>query len=99
MSFGLLKDYGVKTPEGHVAHSAQEAYDIAEKMIGSDLVTKQTGEKGRPCKKVFVVERRYPRREYYFVITMERGAEQFGPVLVGSASGGMNIEEVAETNP
>ena len=30
---------------------------------------------------------------------MERGAEQFGPVLVGSASGGMNIEEVAETNP
>ena len=30
---------------------------------------------------------------------MERGAEQFGPVLVGSASGGMNIEEVAATNP
>ena len=93
-------------------------------MIGGDLVTKQTGEKGRPCKKVFVVERRYPRRkcstkifliytkyysnltrkyfflgEYYFAITMERGAEQFGPVLVGSASGGMNIEEVAATNP
>ena len=37
--------------------------------------------------------------EYYFAITMERGAEQFGPVLVGSASGGMNIEEVAATNP
>ena len=30
---------------------------------------------------------------------MERGAEVFGPVLVGSASGGMNIEEVAETDP
>lgn len=30
---------------------------------------------------------------------MERGAEQFGPVLVGSASGGMNIEEVAATDP
>ena len=30
---------------------------------------------------------------------MERGAEVFGPVLVGSASGGMNIEEVAATNP
>ena len=34
-------------------------------MIGGDLVTKQTGEKGRPCKKVFVVERRYPRREFF----------------------------------
>jgi len=148
LSFGLLKEYGVKTPEGHVAHSAEEAFEIAKKlptpdcvvkaqvlaggrgkgyfkkngvaglqggvkivyspedakilaeqMIGGDLVTKQTGEKGRPCKKVFVVERRYPRREYYFAITMERGAEQFGPVLVGSASGGMNIEEVAATNP
>ena len=35
-------------------------------MIGGDLVTKQTGEKGRPCKKVFVVERRYPRREFIY---------------------------------
>ena len=32
-------------------------------MIGSDLITKQTGEQGRPCEKVFVVERRYPRRK------------------------------------
>lgn len=148
LSFGLLKEYGVKTPEGHVAHSAEEAFeiakrlptpdcvvkaqvlaggrgkgyfrkngvvglqggvkivyspeaarDLAEQMIGGDLITKQTGEKGRPCDKVFVVERRYPRREYYFAITMERGAEVFGPVMVGSASGGMNIEEVAATNP
>jgi len=30
---------------------------------------------------------------------MERGAEVFGPVLVGSAAGGMNIEEVAATDP
>jgi len=37
--------------------------------------------------------------EYYFAITMERGATKFCPVLVGSASGGMNIEEVAATNP
>jgi len=148
LSFGLLKEYGVKTPEAHMAQTAEEAYkiakalptadcvvkaqvlaggrgkgyfrkngekgleggvkivysaedarDLAEQMIGGDLITKQTGEKGRPCSKVMVVERRYPRREYYFAITMERGAEVFGPVLVGSASGGMNIEEVAATNP
>lgn len=148
LSFGLLKEYGVKTPEGHVASTAEEAFEIAknlptpdcvvkaqvlaggrgkgyfrkngvdglqggvkivyspedarsiaEQMLGGDLITQQTGEKGRPCNKVFIVERRYPRREYYFAITMERGAEQFGPVLVGSASGGMNIEEVAATDP
>lgn len=41
-------------------------------MIGKKLFTKQTGEKGRICNQVFICERRYPRREYYFAITMER---------------------------
>jgi len=98
---GYFKKNGEKGMEGGVkiVYSPEDARDIADQMLGCDLVTKQTGEKGRPCQKVFVVERRYPRREYYFAITMERGAEVFGPVLVGSASGGMNIEEVAATNP
>lgn len=41
-------------------------------MIGRKLYTKQTGEAGRICNQVFICERRYPRREYYFAITMER---------------------------
>ena len=48
-----------------IVYSPEDAKILAEQMIGGDLVTKQTGEKGRPCKKVFVVERRYPRREFF----------------------------------
>ncbi|XP_044287597.1 succinate--CoA ligase [ADP-forming] subunit beta, mitochondrial [Varanus komodoensis] len=66
-------------------------------MIGKKLYTKQTGEKGRLCNQVFICERRYPRREYYFAITMERSFQ--GPVLIGSSQGGVNIEDVASENP
>ena len=48
-----------------IVYSPEDAKILAEQMIGGDLVTKQTGEKGRPCKKVFVVERRYPRRKFF----------------------------------
>ncbi|XP_078415598.1 succinate--CoA ligase [ADP-forming] subunit beta, mitochondrial-like isoform X3 [Cetorhinus maximus] len=55
-----------------IVYSPEEARDISSKMIGKKLFTKQTGEKGRICNQVFVCERRYPRREYYFAITLER---------------------------
>lgn len=41
-------------------------------MIGEYLVTKQTGEKGRICNSVMVTERKFPRKEYYFAVMMER---------------------------
>lgn len=50
----------------------EEVRDISSQMIGRKLYTKQTGEAGRICNQVFICERRYPRREYYFAITMER---------------------------
>ena len=53
-------------------HSAVQAKDIAGKMIGHKIFTKQTGEEGRMCAKVMVCERLYSRREYYFAITMDR---------------------------
>uniref|UniRef100_A0AAY4C056 Succinate--CoA ligase [ADP-forming] subunit beta, mitochondrial n=1 Tax=Denticeps clupeoides TaxID=299321 RepID=A0AAY4C056_9TELE len=80
-----------------IVYSPEEARDIASKMIGKKLYTKQTGEGGRICNQVFICERRYPRREYYFAITMERSYQ--GPVLIGSAQGGVNIEDVAAENP
>lgn len=80
-----------------IVFSPDEVESISSKMIGSKLITKQTGEEGRICNSVMVVERRYPRREYYFAITLDRAFG--GPILIGSASGGMNIEEVAEENP
>ncbi|XP_065334352.1 succinate--CoA ligase [ADP-forming] subunit beta, mitochondrial [Cloeon dipterum] len=80
-----------------LVYSPEEAEEIAEKMIGQHLVTKQTGEKGRICNSVMVAERKFPRKEYYFAIMMERAFA--GPVLIASAQGGVNIEEVAAENP
>uniref|UniRef100_UPI00358E1C5E succinate--CoA ligase [ADP-forming] subunit beta, mitochondrial isoform X2 n=1 Tax=Myxine glutinosa TaxID=7769 RepID=UPI00358E1C5E len=80
-----------------IVYSPEEVRDVCTQMIGKKLFTKQTGERGRICNKVLVCERRYPRREYYFAITMERSFS--GPVLVGSSQGGVNIEDVAMENP
>lgn len=55
-----------------LVYTPQEASDIAGKMINQILVTKQTGEAGRICNKVMVAERKFPRREFYFAVMMER---------------------------
>lgn len=80
-----------------IVFSPEEARDVAARMIGKKLFTQQTGERGRICNQVFICERKYPRREYYFAIKMERLFQ--GPVLIGSSQGGVNIEEVAAENP
>uniref|UniRef100_A0A670Z2Q7 ATP-grasp fold succinyl-CoA synthetase-type domain-containing protein n=1 Tax=Pseudonaja textilis TaxID=8673 RepID=A0A670Z2Q7_PSETE len=77
--------------------SPEEAQAAAAGMIGWKLLTKQTGQAGRICQRVLVCERRYLRKEYYFAVALE-GAFQ-GPVLIGSARGGVNIEEVASEEP
>lgn len=74
-----------------------EAVMYAEKMLGSQLVTKQTGAAGRPCNAVYLVERQYLRHEYYFAILMDR--ETSGPIIVASREGGMDIEAVAAEKP
>lgn len=50
----------------------EEAEAVAGKMLGQYLVTKQTGEKGRICNAVMVTERKFPRKEFYFAVMMER---------------------------
>ncbi|XP_035912640.1 succinate--CoA ligase [ADP-forming] subunit beta, mitochondrial isoform X1 [Anopheles stephensi] len=80
-----------------VVFSPQEAEDISGKMINQLLVTKQTGAAGRICNSVMVAERKFPRREFYFAVMMERAFN--GPVLIASSQGGVNIEEVAAENP
>ncbi|KAG9049146.1 hypothetical protein FS837_011065 [Tulasnella sp. UAMH 9824] len=81
----------------HVVDTPEQAQDIASKMIGSKLITKQTGEKGRICNAVMLAERRDPSHEYYVAVLNDRATA--GPVLVASAQGGMNIEEVAAKDP
>jgi len=80
-----------------IVFDANQAKDIATKMIGSKIHTKQTGESGRMVTKVMVCERLYSRREYYFAIVLDR--KHSGPVLLASPQGGMNIEDVARDTP
>ncbi|KAG2023815.1 succinate-CoA ligase [Coprinopsis cinerea AmutBmut pab1-1] len=81
----------------HMVDSAEQAKDFASKMIGSKLITKQTGASGRICNAVMLAERRQPEHEYYVAVLNDRTTQ--GVVLVASAQGGMNIEEVAAKDP
>ncbi|XP_045529873.1 succinate--CoA ligase [ADP-forming] subunit beta, mitochondrial isoform X2 [Pieris brassicae] len=75
----------------------EKAGDIVGKMLKQYLVTKQTGAAGRICNMVMVTERKFPRREYYVAVMMERSFN--GPVIIASSQGGVNIEDVAAENP
>lgn len=83
---------GVRT-----VYSPKEAAMFAEQMIGHKLITKQTGPAGKICNSVYIVERKYLRKEYYLAMTMDRTTQ--GPMIIGSSQGGMNIEDVAKENP
>lgn len=81
----------------HVCATAAEAIEVAGKMLGQVLVTKQTGETGKLVRKVMLAEAVDLKHEYYFAILQDRATER--PVIVASRQGGMSIEEVAEKDP
>lgn len=81
----------------HLTKSADEIGEIAGKMIGETLVTKQTGDEGRLVRKVMVADAVDIEHEYYLALLMDR--ETSRPVIVASTEGGMDIEEVAENRP
>ena len=89
---GRGKGGGVK-----IAKSADEAGDIAAKMLGMKLVTHQTGPEGRIVKRLLIEETLPIERELYLGIVIDRA--EACPVFMASASGGMEIEQVAATNP
>jgi succinyl-CoA synthetase beta subunit len=93
---GHFKENGFKGGV-KVCSSAKEASEISKNMIGKTLVTKQTGETGKPCNGVLVSEFFTISAEKYFAILMDRSFG--GPVLVGSSKGGMSIEDVAHEYP
>lgn len=77
--------------------SPDEIKELAGKMIGQRLVTKQTGPEGKICNSVMVAERKFARREFYFAFALDPRFN--GPVLIASRFGGVNIEDVAVDNP
>ena len=81
----------------HLVESAKKAEEIAGKMLGEILVTKQTGDEGRLVRKVMVAESVEISRELYLAILVDRQTSK--PVIIVSTEGGMDIEEVAERTP
>jgi succinyl-CoA synthetase beta subunit len=89
---GRGKGGGVK-----LAKTAEEAAQLAAKMLGMKLVTHQTGAEGRTVQRLLIEETLPIDRELYLGIVIDRTAGK--PVFMASASGGMEIEEVAARDP
>jgi succinyl-CoA synthetase beta subunit len=89
---GRGKAGGVK-----LAKNADEAERIARDMIGMTLKTHQTGPEGRTVSRVLVEEGLSIQRELYLGLVLDRGAGS--PVMMASAAGGVDIEEVAAKTP
>ena len=89
---GRGKGGGVK-----LAKSAADAETIAREMIGMTLVTHQTGPEGRIVGRALIEEGLQMQRELYLSLLLDRAAGK--PVMMASAAGGMDIEEVAAKTP
>lgn len=81
----------------HKCRNPEEVKEVAEKMCGKTLITKQSGEIGFPCNCVYIVERLDIEKEYYLSLILDR--KEGCPVFIYSSAGGMSIEDVAHTNP
>ena len=89
---GRGKGGGVK-----IARSIHEVEQLAKQLIGMTLVTHQTGPEGKKVGRVLIEEGLEIDRELYLSILIDRATAS--PVLIASAAGGMDIEEVAAKEP
>jgi succinyl-CoA synthetase beta subunit len=89
---GRGKGGGVK-----LARSSDEAVEIAGRMLGMNLVTHQTGPEGREVRKLLIEEGLRIKQEFYLGIVLDRAISKL--VFMASAAGGMDIEEVAASEP
>lgn len=80
-----------------VGNSIDEVRVIADEIIGSLLVTHQTGAEGRLVRRVLVEQASNIVREYYVGLIIDRATRRI--TLVASAEGGVDIEVVAKQTP
>ena len=90
---GRGKAGGVK-----IAKNRDEAKQIAEELIGKNLVTYQTDANGQPVNSVLVAEDMYPiETELYLGAVVDRSSRRV--TFMASTEGGVEIEKVAEETP
>jgi succinyl-CoA synthetase beta subunit len=80
-----------------VVRSAQDVERVAREMIGMTLVTPQTGAEGKKVRRLLVEEGLEIARELYLGVVVDRSSGT--PVMMASAEGGVEIEEVARRSP
>ena len=89
---GRGKGGGVK-----LARSMDEVKSLAGSILGMQLVTHQTGPTGQPVRRLLIEEGADIKKELYAAMVVDRGSQRV--VLMASADGGMDIEEVAAKTP
>ncbi|MBU1163725.1 MAG: succinate--CoA ligase subunit beta, partial [Proteobacteria bacterium] len=89
---GRGKGGGIK-----LATSFDEVASITESIIGSPLITHQTGPEGKIVKKVLVEKALKIEKELYLSLIPDRTTEKIA--IIASEAGGMDIEEVASITP
>ncbi len=89
---GRGKAGGVK-----LAGSADEAEEIARKILGMTLITPQTGAEGKKVHRLLVEEGVEVEREFYLSLVVDRATARVA--VIASAEGGTEIEEVAAKQP
>ncbi len=81
----------------HIVRSLPEVESIARQLLGSRLVTPQTDAAGLPVNTVWIEHPSSPGRELYLGALIDRTCERI--VFMASSAGGMDIEQIAATQP
>ena len=90
---GRGKGGGVKVVKGGPA----EAKAVAEKLLGMQLITHQTGPEGQKVQRLYIEQGLDIARELYLSLVVDREARRV--VVMASTEGGVEIEAVAEHTP
>lgn len=75
----------------------EKVRELAEKMLGSTLVTVQTGDEGKVVNRLYVEQGISIDRELYLAVTLDRASSR--NIVMASTEGGVEIEKVAEESP
>lgn len=88
----MVLDGGVK-----VVKSADQAKEVAHKILGNVLVTHQSGSEGKEVRALLIEQGCDIKKEYYLGLVLDRANSRV--TIMASTEGGMDIEAVAEKTP
>ena len=83
--------------KGGTSAAEQAVRDLASRMLGSTLVTNQTGEGGKTVNRVYVEQGIDIARELYLAVLLDRATGR--NIVMASTEGGVEIERVAAETP